>query len=88
MSLLAFLALVNLLTLLAFRSDKQAAIARSPRVPESRLLALAAIGGTPAAYAARQLWRHKTRKQPFTAQLHGIAALQCVLLALALWHLR
>lgn len=85
---LALLALVNLVTLRAFRSDKQRAISCAPRVPESRLLALAAIGGTPAAYAARTLWRHKTRKQPFTAQLHGIAAVQCVLIALALWQLR
>ena len=75
MSLLAFLALVNRLTLFAFRLDKHAAIARSPRVPESRLLALAAVGGTPAACAARQLWRHNTRKHPFTAHLHRIAAL-------------
>lgn len=88
MTVLAFLLVVNLLTLLAFRSDKQAARARAPRMPERRLLALAALGGTPAAYAARRIWRHKTRKQPFTAQLHGLAALQCALLALALWHLR
>lgn len=88
MTVLAFLLVVNLLTLLAFRSDKQAARARAPRMPERRLLALAALGGTPAAYAARRIWRHKTRKQPFTAQLHGLAALQCALLAFALWHLR
>jgi uncharacterized membrane protein YsdA (DUF1294 family) len=87
MLFLAFLLLVNLLTLLAFRADKAAAIVRARRVPETRLLALAAIGGTPAAYAARRLWRHKTRKQPFTAQLHGIAALQALLLAAALWRL-
>lgn len=87
MALPAFLLLVNLLTLIAFRTDKAAAVARDRRVPEARLLALAAIGGTPAAYAARRIWRHKTRKQPFTAQLHGIAALQSLLLAAALWRI-
>jgi uncharacterized membrane protein YsdA (DUF1294 family) len=86
-ALFAALLLVNLLTLLAFRADKAAAVARTPRMPERRLLALAALGGTPAAYAARRLWRHKTVKQPFTAQLHGIAALQCLALAAALWRL-
>jgi uncharacterized membrane protein YsdA (DUF1294 family) len=84
MALLGFLLLVNALTLLVFRADKAAAAARARRVPERRLLALAAIGGTPAAYAARRVWHHKTRKQPFTARLHGIAALQALLLAATL----
>lgn len=85
MAVVAYLVLVNLLTFLAFRADKAAAVGRARRVSERRLLALAAAGGTPAAYAARGIWRHKTVKQPFTAQLHGIAALQCALLAAALW---
>lgn len=85
MPLLAFLVLVNLVTLIVFRSDKIAAMRGTPRCPEALLLLLAALGGTIGAYAGRRLFRHKTRKQPFTAQLHGIAALQCVLLALAVW---
>lgn len=79
------LILLNLLTLLAFRSDKIAAARNLPRFSEATLLWLAALGGTPGAYAGRRLFRHKTRKQPFTAQLHGIAALQCLLLAAAAW---
>ena len=43
---------------------------------ESTLLLLALIGGTLGAYAGRAAFRHKTRKQPFYAQLHTIAALQ------------
>jgi uncharacterized membrane protein YsdA (DUF1294 family) len=45
-------------------------------VSEGNLLALAAIGGTPGAFLARHLFRHKTRKQPFTTYLVLIAALQ------------
>jgi hypothetical protein len=46
-----------------------------------------ALRGTPAAYAVRRTWRHKTRKQPFKGRLHAIAAAQALLLATALWHL-
>jgi uncharacterized membrane protein YsdA (DUF1294 family) len=34
------------------------------------------IGGTAGAYAGRAVFRHKTRKQPFSGQLHGIVMLQ------------
>lgn len=37
---------------------------------------LAMLGGTGGAYAGRALFRHKTRKQPFSSQLHTIAVLQ------------
>lgn len=77
--------MLNLLTLVAFRADKRAALRGHPRVPEHRLLWLAALGGTPGAYAGRTLFRHKRRKQPFAARLHGIAALQLLLLAAIAW---
>jgi uncharacterized membrane protein YsdA (DUF1294 family) len=51
------------------------------RVAESTLLMLAFLGGTPGAYAGRSIFRHKTRKQPFSSQLHSIAMLQGVALA-------
>ncbi|ODS99888.1 MAG: hypothetical protein ABS49_07085 [Erythrobacter sp. SCN 62-14] len=34
------------------------------------------FGGIGGAYAGRALFRHKTRKQPFSAQLHLIACAQ------------
>ena len=76
--LIAVLALlaVNLFTLLRFSQDKRHAVIGARRIPESDLLWLAFIGGTPAAYAARQLFRHKTRKQPFSTYLHLIAVIQ------------
>ncbi len=83
----AILLLLNLVALAAFRSDKIAAQRGRPRFPEAHLLWLAAMGGTPGAYAGRRLFRHKTRKQPFTAQLHGIAVVQLLGLAFAIWRL-
>ncbi|MET0246001.1 MAG: DUF1294 domain-containing protein [Sphingomonas sp.] len=76
---------VNLLTFLSFRRDKQRAVVGGRRIPERRLLGLALLGGTPAAFAARAMLRHNTRKQPFSAWLTLIAAAQAgLLLAFAL----
>lgn len=74
--ILVALVAVNLLTMWRFADDKARAVAGSRRVLESDLLFLAAIGGTPGAFAARRLWRHKTRKQPFSTWLWLIAVAQ------------
>lgn len=70
------LGIVNFLTLLFFYADKERAIAGERRIPESNLLGLALIGGSPAALIARKLFRHKTRKEPFSTILLVIVALQ------------
>jgi len=69
---------VNLATFALFGLDKGLARRDAQRIRESTLLWLALIGGTPGAYAARSLFRHKTRKQPFSAYLFAIATLQTV----------
>ncbi|HEX8468101.1 MAG TPA: DUF1294 domain-containing protein [Allosphingosinicella sp.] len=79
--LLAALLLVNLVTLFRFREDKRRAVAGAWRVPESTLLALAAIGGTPGALLACRLFHHKTRKQPFATLLLLTGAAQAGALA-------
>lgn len=77
----AALAALNLITFAAFAIDKARAVAGTRRTPEFTLLLLAALGGSPGAYAARALFRHKTRKQPFVGRLHLIAAAQLAALA-------
>ena len=67
---------VNLVTVLRFWQDKQRALAGGRRIPEADLLGLALIGGSAGALLARRLFRHKTRKQPFSTQLLTIVALQ------------
>jgi len=74
--ILVALVAVNLLTMWQFADDKARAVAGARRVPEADLLFLAAIGGTPAAFIARHVWRHKTRKQPFSTLLWLIATVQ------------
>ncbi len=71
-----WLVAINLWTLLRFWQDKRRAIAGGRRIPERDLLGLALIGGSLGAFAARQLFRHKTRKQPFSFYLILIALVQ------------
>lgn len=72
---------INFVTWLAFGWDKQQAVEGGRRVRESDLLLLAAIGGTPGAFLARRMFRHKTRKQPFSGRLVAIAVIQGAVLA-------
>lgn len=73
---LCWIVLVNAWTVLRFGQDKARAIAGERRIPEADLLGLALIGGSPGAFAARQFFRHKTRKEPFSTNLMFIAACQ------------
>ena len=70
------LILVNAWTMVCFWQDKQAAVAGQRRIPQRDLLRLAVIGGSPAALVSRRLFRHKTRKEPFSTYLLVIFALQ------------
>ncbi len=84
---LALIAL-NFFTFAAFGIDKARAEAGAWRISEGTLLRMAFFGGTPGAYAGRALFRHKTRKQPFCANLHAIAVLQVIAGVLALAYYR
>jgi uncharacterized membrane protein YsdA (DUF1294 family) len=83
----AFIAM-NFIAFAAFGIDKALAENGRRRIRESTLLMFAFLGGMPGAYAGRALFRHKTRKQPFSDNLHAIAVIQCLALAggLAWWH--
>jgi uncharacterized membrane protein YsdA (DUF1294 family) len=70
---------VNFVAFVSFGIDKAFAEAGSWRISEATLLGWAFLGGTPGAYAGRALFRHKTRKQPFSNELHGIAILHAAL---------
>ena len=71
-----YLALVNLLIVLSFWHDKRRAIVGGRRIREADLLLLALLGGSPAALLARRLFRHKTRKEPFSTRLMLVATVQ------------
>ena len=73
---IASFGLVNLFTMLRFWQDKRRALTGARRIPEADLLALALVGGSPGALLARHLFRHKTKKQPFSTWLLLIVAVQ------------
>jgi uncharacterized membrane protein YsdA (DUF1294 family) len=66
---------LNCLAFLAFVDDKLRAQRNGWRISEGSLLWFTLFGAT-GAYAARQLVRHKTRKEPFRSQFRTVA----------LWH--
>lgn len=88
LSLFLYLAVVNGATFAAFAFDKRAAERGDWRIPERRLLGLAAAGGGVGAAAAQRLLRHKTRKEPFASRLRLILAMQAIVAGLALTLLR
>jgi uncharacterized membrane protein YsdA (DUF1294 family) len=67
--ILTYLALVNATAFAAFGWDKRCAMSGDRRIPERTLLGLALIGGSLGAVAAQQMFRHKTRKEPFRTLL-------------------
>jgi uncharacterized membrane protein YsdA (DUF1294 family) len=72
------LAALNFIAFAAFGIDKSLAEAGNRRISEQALLLWAFLGGTPGAYAGRALFRHKTRKQPFSQHLHAIAFIHVI----------
>lgn len=63
--LIAYLALINVVTFFAFGIDKLAATASNRRTPEKTLWILTAIGGSIGALAGMEFFKHKRRKVSF-----------------------
>ncbi len=76
---------VNLLTVLVYARDKQQARKGARRLPEWVLLAMAFLGGWPAALLAMALLRHKTRKRSFRLAFFGVVALELAMVGGVCW---
>ena len=77
--MLVYLSLINALALLLMLSDKLRAKKHRWRIPESVLLASAALGGSLGALAGMWLFHHKTRKPKFYITVPLLRALHLFL---------
>jgi uncharacterized membrane protein YsdA (DUF1294 family) len=76
--ILCTLILLNAWTFMLFGIDKLRAEAGTWRIAESTLLGFAFFGGSIGAFFGRRVFRHKTRKEPFSTELRRIAFLHAV----------
>lgn len=76
LAVLAGLLAMNIATFMVVGYDKRQARQRGWRVSEDTLLMMAALGGLAGAFLGRAHFRHKTRNQPFTGMLWGIALVE------------
>ncbi len=83
--LIAYLIVINLVTLFAFIIDKKKAKRSKWRIPEATLLGLAVLGGSIGALLGMRLWRHKTLHNKFR---FGIPLIFLVQLAIAFFLLK
>jgi uncharacterized membrane protein YsdA (DUF1294 family) len=60
---------INLIAFLTFGWDKRQAERDGSRIAERTLIGLALFGGALGALIGQQVFRHKTRKQPFRTLL-------------------
>lgn len=72
----AYLVFINIVTFYTYFRDKRAAEYGGWRTPERVLFMMILAGGTPAAFIASKLLRHKNRKYSFRAVFWFIVAVQ------------
>ena len=83
--LLAYLALVNLLTFVLYGVDKRKAQKGAWRVPEKTLLLLPLLGGSVGGILGMQTFRHKTKHWYFKFGLPAMLVLQLAIAVYFIW---
>ena len=76
MTILIYLAIINLLAFALMGIDKQRAVRHAWRIPEKTLFLSALLGGSVGAIAGMQLFRHKTKHWYFRYGMPAILVLQ------------
>lgn len=74
--LVLYVVAINVMTVLAYRIDKEQAQLHGWRVAEKTLLLMGFAGGTVGAYWAQKAFRHKTYKPSFQRAFWSIATFQ------------
>ena len=78
--LILYLLIINAISFTLMLTDKQRAIKKAWRIPETTLLAIAAAGGSLGAVVGMRLFRHKTLHVKFSVSLPLMMAVQIVVL--------
>ena len=81
--ILYYICAINLITFLLYGIDKIKSKRGAWRIPEAKLLLLAAIGGSVGAIIGMHLFRHKTLHKKFKYGLPLILLIQVVLVVWA-----
>lgn len=76
---MAYLVVMNLIGFLAMYVDKQRARSGGWRIPEKRLFAIAALGGSVGSILGMKLFHHKTRHMQFVYGMPAILVIQIVI---------
>lgn len=79
---MCYLLLVNVIAFVMYGIDKRRAKKDAWRIPEARLLLVAAAGGSVGAWLGMKVWRHKTLHKKFR---YGVPAIFLLQVALALY---
>lgn len=74
--LIGYLLVINLVTFVIYGIDKQKAVKKRWRIPESTLLGLAVLGGSVGALAGMHKFRHKTKHLKFVLGVPFILFIQ------------
>lgn len=82
---LYYLAAINVVTFLVYGIDKWRAKRSKWRIPEAKLLWLAALGGSVGALLGIRLWHHKTLHAKFRYGIPFILFLQLALAGYLFW---
>ena len=77
---LAAVAVMSVVTFVAYGLDKRRARHKAWRVPESTLHLMELFGGWPGALFAQQVFRHKTRKASYLVVFYAIVLLHAALI--------
>ncbi len=78
MDIFSYLLLINAITFMLYAADKYASVRGWRRISEKNLHLFALMGGTPAAFIAQRLFRHKTRKADFQRKFLMVVILQAI----------
>lgn len=87
LALLVYVAAMSVVAFAIFGIDKWKALHHRRRISERTLLALAALGGSPGAWAGMLVWRHKTLHRKFRYGIPAILAVQVAAAGYMLYYL-